>query len=531
MKHLTNIDLNKNELQNASLHKLASAPSNPVKAQTYFNTTDNKAYIYNGTEWTEMTNQGKIYTFQNGVEEVTSGTVEAQLNSTQGNVTLTKTGGLKATVAEASTSAKGIIEIATDIEAITGTATDLAVTPKQLATKVTGNTAITGATKTKITYDSKGLVTAGADLEATDIPDLTLSKITDVTATASEVNVLDGITATTTELNYTDGVTSNIQTQLDSKLAKKPDGTNDLIDSGNKITTTYLPDVVLGQLVYGGTVTGAGVASLSPNAKTKLGTSSASITLTNDTTAITGYVANEGIYYIASSDGSFASLGLKTGDWLLSTGSAWKKIDNTDAVTGVKGNAETDYRIGNIAIDPDDLDDTSTTNKFVTASDKTTWNAKQDALPTTTTAGKVLKSTSTAGTVQWADDTDSNTWRSVKVNGTEVLGTGTSTNPLDLTAGTNITLTESGGVVTISASATTRKYSEDNSALTQSSGLCTWTVTHNLGTKDVVVGIEEISTGEVVYADIVKTSTSVVTIKIVSSSNISAGTYRVTVIG
>lgn len=41
----------------------------------------------------------------------------------------------------------------------------------------------------------------------------------DVTATAAEVNVLDGITATTAELNYTDGVTSAIQTQLDAKLA------------------------------------------------------------------------------------------------------------------------------------------------------------------------------------------------------------------------------------------------------------------------------------------------------------------------
>lgn len=39
-----------------------------------------------------------------------------------------------------------------------------------LATKVTSNGAITGATKTKITYDSKGLVTAGADLTASDIP-------------------------------------------------------------------------------------------------------------------------------------------------------------------------------------------------------------------------------------------------------------------------------------------------------------------------------------------------------------------------
>ena len=46
-----------------------------------------------------------------------------------------------------------------------------------------------------------------------------LAEITDVTATAAELNALDGITATVTELNYTDGVTSNIQTQLDGKSA------------------------------------------------------------------------------------------------------------------------------------------------------------------------------------------------------------------------------------------------------------------------------------------------------------------------
>lgn len=40
-----------------------------------------------------------------------------------------------------------------------------------------------------------------------------------VTATAAELNRLDGITATTAELNYTDGVTSNIQTQLNGKQA------------------------------------------------------------------------------------------------------------------------------------------------------------------------------------------------------------------------------------------------------------------------------------------------------------------------
>ena len=39
---------------------------------------------------------------------------------------------------------------------------------------------------------------------------------TAITATAAELNLLDGVTATTAEINYLDGVTSNIQTQLDN---------------------------------------------------------------------------------------------------------------------------------------------------------------------------------------------------------------------------------------------------------------------------------------------------------------------------
>ena len=38
-----------------------------------------------------------------------------------------------------------------------------------------------------------------------------------ITATTAELNIMDGVTATTAELNYTDGVTSNIQTQINSK--------------------------------------------------------------------------------------------------------------------------------------------------------------------------------------------------------------------------------------------------------------------------------------------------------------------------
>lgn len=58
--------------------------------------------------------------------------------------------------------------------------------------------------------DLADLIAIGSTVEVADISDLT--------ATAAELNTLDGITATVTELNYVDGVTSAVQTQLDAKL-------------------------------------------------------------------------------------------------------------------------------------------------------------------------------------------------------------------------------------------------------------------------------------------------------------------------
>lgn len=88
-----------------------------------------------------------------------------------------------------------------------------------------------------------------------------------ITATAAELNKLDGLATTKTELGYLDGVTSNVQTQLNGKAASSH-------------THSYLP-------LSGGTLTGRLTANGRISAPTSGGAWTTGMTVTNATLGIT----------------------------------------------------------------------------------------------------------------------------------------------------------------------------------------------------------------------------------------------------
>ena len=125
--------------------------------------------------------------------------------------------------------------------------------------------AVVGTTNTQsLSNKTISYVDNTITVQVANVSDLTasaaeLNTLDGITASTSELNLLDGVTATTTELNYVDGVTSGIQTQLNDKaplaspaLTGTPSaptatpGTN-----STQIATTAYADAAVAALVDG----------------------------------------------------------------------------------------------------------------------------------------------------------------------------------------------------------------------------------------------------------------------------------------
>lgn len=250
-KFLAPIDLTKNEIQNAVFQNLTTAPSSPVKGQFYFNSSSNTLYVYDGTAWKDALSQGVInYNNLTNIPIINAGSSTVSTPGIYRTTTATTTfsGVYKAVEHQGALviyDGTHAIEIyGTDIKYHGPTASseviDIISSINSLGSnKVTKNPAITGATKTKITYDSKGLVTAGADLAASDIPDLSSTYIP---------QTAKGAASGVAPLNSSSKIDSTYIPDLSSTylLANKKGAANGVaeLDSNGLVPESQLPSYV-----------------------------------------------------------------------------------------------------------------------------------------------------------------------------------------------------------------------------------------------------------------------------------------------
>lgn len=342
-KWFNNIDLQQNELQNGVIQNLAADPTSGKAGQIYYNTVDKGYRYHNGTAWVSITAEAvKSIVAGDGLTSSGTDTVTINLGTPSASGSGSNTYGSNSVTADshthqinlpdASTSAKGVIELATDAEATAGTDTTRAINAKQLA--AAKQSAIDSA---KVTIQTSNGITGGSTTPGNSF---TLSGVDASTAAKGVVQL-----ATQNEVN-TGTDTKKVITP--ATLGKgKASGVASL-DANSKIITSQLPDYLLGQVMYGGnasTVATTTVISPSDSLKTKKNITATSISIVNSATSTAantyGYKDMEGIYFICQASGTFAEIGFETGDWIISTGAKWEKIDNTDAVKSVNGQTGT----------------------------------------------------------------------------------------------------------------------------------------------------------------------------------------------
>jgi len=497
---VTSINLNKNELQNARIQNLSSAPSSPVAGQVYFNTGDNILYFYNGTEWISTSGSAEVIqdtvstmivngTGLNKLYDDNAGTLTLQIDSgvttNSGTQTLTNK-----TIALGSNTVSGTIsEFNTaltngDFATLAGSET---LTNKTITSPIVSGLALSDST---IVFEGATANDFETFLQAEDpttdrtitLPDLTgtviltANKVTDLAVpTASfsmnsqKITSLGAPTDATDAATkaYVDGVAEGLHVHEAARVyvAANIDLSNAL-EAGDEIDGITL--------VAGDRVLVNGQTTQSQNGIYVVQATGAAVRALDFDTALE---VDSGDFIFVTAGTLYASTG-----WVQTLRPA---TIGTDAISFTQFSGAGTYLAGNGL--------TLSGNTF-----------SADVTPTTGNASLI----NTGGAIEVKTDT--------------TRGLSVDTNGLGINAGTGLAF--SSGVLGFASGYGVRKFSEDIPSTTAH------TVTHNLGTRDVTVAVYDNNTPYAeVFPDVEHSSTSTLTIRFATAP--SANQYRVVVVG
>jgi hypothetical protein len=449
-KFLVSVDLNKNELLNARIQNLGSAPSSPVTGQIYYDTANNTMYYYNGKTapdgpWMPMSGSTEV------VQDIIGSSV---LGGT----------------------------------ALTSTYNDAAGT----TTLSLNNTTVTAGSygsQTKIptfTVDAQGRLTAAGEVDvatnlsiAGDTGTDTVNLLTDTLTVAGGEGIDVAVTNNTITVSAEDATSSN-------KGVASFDSTDFTVTTGAVTLNAERVQDIVGGMIDSNTESGISVTYDDVNGKLDFNVADPTITLSGDVTGSATMTNLGNVEITATIQPNSVALGTDTtGDYVQNIQGTANEV--TVSPTSGEGTTVTiglpdDVTITNNLNVGGNLNVTGTINSVNTTEinivdNKVNLNSNATGAPVADAGIRVERGTEADVEVLWNEASDK--W----------------------------TLTNDG----TNYHAIARKYSAD---LANGSGLTSIIVTHNLGTDDVTVNVFETSGSKaLVETDVERTSANTITLK------------------